>query len=78
MKPRYGLIRAKEFVMKDMYTFDGSEKAAEFTYDRVNESYAALLQRLQLNYIKGGYLNNIVFISLFITVFSLSISPTTQ
>lgn len=53
MKPRFGLIRAKEFVMKDMYTFDGSEKAARYTYDRVNEQYAKLLTDMRLNYVKG-------------------------
>lgn len=54
MKPRFGLIRAKEFVMKDMYTFDGSEKAALFTYDLVNQGYSAVMKRLKLDYAKGG------------------------
>lgn len=53
MKPRFGLIRAKEFIMKDMYTFDGSDKAARYTYERVSESYAAVLKRLRLEYVKG-------------------------
>lgn len=55
MKPRFGLIRAKEFVMKDMYTFDGSEKAARYTYERVNESYVAVMKRLKLDYMKGRW-----------------------
>lgn len=54
MKPRFGLIRAKEFVMKDMYTFDGSEKAARYTYDLVSQSYSAVLNRLKLDYVKGN------------------------
>lgn len=40
--------------MKDMYTFDGSEKAARYTYDLVNESYVSLLKRLQLDFLKGN------------------------
>lgn len=40
--------------MKDMYTFDGSEKAARYTYDLVSESYAAVLKRLNLDYLKGN------------------------
>ena len=32
-RPRYGLIRGREFVMKDMYTFDVDREAAQATYD---------------------------------------------
>lgn len=56
MKPRFGLIRAKEFIMKDMYTFDGSEEAARYTYDRVSQGYVAVLNRLKLDYVKGDSL----------------------
>lgn len=56
MKPRFGLIRAREFVMKDMYTFDGSETAAKYTYERVSDSYAAVMKRLKLDYLKGNSL----------------------
>lgn len=72
MKPRFGLIRAKEFVMKDMYTFDGSEKAARYTYDLVSESYAAVLKRLNLDYLKGNLDSMRSFV--FIWTFSFIIS----
>ena len=32
MRPRYGIIRGREFVMKDMYTFDTDITAAMETY----------------------------------------------
>jgi prolyl-tRNA synthetase len=48
MRPRYGLIRAREFWMKDLYTFDRDEVAAQQTYERVTAAYASLLTELQL------------------------------
>lgn len=53
--------------MKDMYTFDGSDKAARYTYDLVNESYVAVLKRLQLEYLKGNFIVTITVFSLDIT-----------
>ena len=38
MKPRFGLIRSNEFIMKDLYTFDKNTEAAKNTYQEVNLS----------------------------------------
>ncbi|KAA8904148.1 hypothetical protein TRICI_005598 [Trichomonascus ciferrii] len=38
-RPRGGLLRTKEFVMKDMYTFDEDKRAAEKTYRDVQAAY---------------------------------------
>lgn len=46
MKPRFGLIRAKEFLMKDLYTFDLDLKAAHHTYDEVNKQYSKIFRSL--------------------------------
>ncbi|NWI91930.1 SYPM protein, partial [Pitta sordida] len=51
-KPRFGLLRSREFYMKDMYTFDTSEEAAQQTYDQVCEAYCSLFSRLGLPFVK--------------------------
>ena len=61
MKPRFGLLRTKEFLMKDLYTFDVDEKAALDTYNAINEAYAKLLDRLGVNYIKGESENKLTW-----------------
>lgn len=52
MKPRYGLIRAKEFLMKDLYTFDLDLKSAKETYHQVQEQYRKLFESLQIPFVK--------------------------
>jgi len=48
IRPRFGLLRAREFVMKDMYTFHASTACGFETYDRVVAAYKALFQSLGL------------------------------
>ncbi|KNC46035.1 prolyl-tRNA synthetase [Thecamonas trahens ATCC 50062] len=48
IRPRFGLMRAREFVMKDMYTFDVDETAARETYATVTAAYTQLLVSLGL------------------------------
>ncbi|KAJ3044083.1 hypothetical protein HDV00_003187 [Rhizophlyctis rosea] len=45
-RPRSGLLRAREFMMKDLYTFDTSEKAAMDTYDVVGKAYQRIFERI--------------------------------
>lgn len=47
-RPRFGLLRAREFVMKDMYSFDVSKSDAIKTYEEVREAYIRVMQRLEL------------------------------
>lgn len=47
-KPRFGLLRGREFYMKDMYSFDVSEEAAYQTYESVCQAYTRLFARLGL------------------------------
>ncbi|OXB51380.1 hypothetical protein ASZ78_008785 [Callipepla squamata] len=47
-KPRFGLLRSREFYMKDMYTFDASEEAARHTYELVCSAYRSLFEQLGL------------------------------
>lgn len=49
IRPRFGLLRAREFVMKDMYSFDTSFDRALETYEDVVRAYEAILKtRLKL------------------------------
>lgn len=51
--PRHGLLRAREFIMKDMYTFDKDKEAAMQTYDEVNQIYSELFGHLGVPFAKG-------------------------
>lgn len=48
IRPRFGLMRAKEFVMKDAYSFDVSDEAAQTSYQQMYEAYARIFARCGL------------------------------
>ncbi|KAG0297327.1 hypothetical protein BGZ96_006891 [Linnemannia gamsii] len=50
MRARSGLLRGKEFVMKDLYTFDVTEQEAYKTYDEVVLAYRRIMKRLGVPY----------------------------
>jgi len=50
-RPRQGLLRAKEFMMKDLYTFDYSHEKALATYEDVRLAYKNLFDELKLPYL---------------------------
>src|SRR5207245_529298 len=45
IRPRFGLMRAKEFIMKDAYTFDATDELAQVSYQKVYDAYTRLFQR---------------------------------
>lgn len=47
-----GLMRAREFVMKDLYTFDVDRAASLRTYEEVNEAYWKLLSTIGVPFLK--------------------------
>ena len=49
-RPRGGLLRCREFVMKDAYSFDVSEEAAQASYERMRLAYVAIFDRVGLTY----------------------------
>ncbi|XP_028300673.1 putative proline--tRNA ligase, mitochondrial [Gouania willdenowi] len=51
-KPKFGLLRGREFYMKDMYSFDMSEEAAYQTYESVIAAYHRVFARLGLRCIQ--------------------------
>jgi len=50
IRPRFGLIRAREFYMKDAYSFDATDKNAETSYNDVFEAYRRIFQRCGLKF----------------------------
>jgi len=49
-RPRFGLLRAREFMMKDAYSFDVDEKNAEITYKKMFDAYCNIFSRCGLNF----------------------------
>jgi prolyl-tRNA synthetase len=47
-RPKHTLLRAREFLMKDMYSFHLSEECARQTYAEVGGAYGRLFDRLDL------------------------------
>jgi len=47
-RPRFGLIRVKEFTMKDAYSFDMDDAAADRSYQSMYDAYVRIFQRLGL------------------------------
>ncbi len=51
LRPRYGLIRGREFLMKDAYSFDVSEEMAIKSYEKMKETYHKIFKSLGLDYL---------------------------
>lgn len=49
-RPRGGLLRCREFIMKDAYSFDVSEQIARQSYETMRKAYVRIFDRLGLNY----------------------------
>lgn len=50
IRPRFGLIRGREFIMKDGYSFDVDEAQAEVTYQTMYEAYSRIFKRCGLEF----------------------------
>ncbi|EPE03220.1 prolyl-trna synthetase [Ophiostoma piceae UAMH 11346] len=48
MRPRHGILRSREFIMKDLYSFDASVEDAMATYEQVRGAYAAIFAELKV------------------------------
>ncbi len=64
IRPRFGLMRGREFIMKDCYSFDRDEAGLTASYDRMYKAYCSIFDRCGLKYrvseadpgaIGGGY-----------------------
>ena len=49
-RPRFGVMRAREFVMKDAYSFDRTPEAAGISYDKMYAAYSKILNRIGLTF----------------------------
>ncbi len=50
-RPRAGILRGREFVMKDSYSFDVDDAGLEASYQRHREAYIAIMNRLGLEFV---------------------------
>lgn len=48
IRPRFGLMRGREFIMKDGYSFDADEAGADATYQKMYDAYQRIFQRCGL------------------------------
>ncbi|AGE21720.1 proline--tRNA ligase [Geobacillus zalihae] len=49
-RPRFGLLRGREFMMKDAYSFHTSKESLDETYNNMYEAYANIFRRCGLNF----------------------------
>ena len=50
MRPRFGLIRSREFLMKDAYSFDVDEQGLENSYENMRNTYIKIFDEFKLKY----------------------------
>jgi prolyl-tRNA synthetase len=48
IRPRFGLLRAREFIMKDAYSFDATDAAAQLSYQKMFAAYGRIFRRCGL------------------------------
>jgi len=49
-RPRFGLMRGREFIMKDAYSFDKDREGAQISYQTMREAYKRIFDRFGLQY----------------------------
>jgi prolyl-tRNA synthetase len=50
IRPRFGLMRGREFIMKDAYSFDGDEAGARLSYRKMYDAYSRIFTRCGLTF----------------------------
>ena len=50
IRPRFGVMRAREFIMKDAYSFDVDQAGLEESYRKMHDAYVAIFERLGLGF----------------------------
>ena len=50
IRPRFGLMRGREFIMKDAYSFDVDEAAAKASYQKMYDAYTCIFTRCGLTF----------------------------
>lgn len=50
VRPRFGVMRSREFIMKDAYSFHVTQESLQETYDVMHQSYCKIFDRIGLDY----------------------------
>jgi prolyl-tRNA synthetase len=50
IRPRFGLMRGREFIMKDLYSFDADYEGLDTSYKKMHAAYQAIYERMSLDY----------------------------
>ncbi|OMK87548.1 proline--tRNA ligase [Yersinia pestis] len=50
VRPRFGVMRAREFLMKDAYSFHTTQESLQETYDAMYTAYSKIFSRMDLNF----------------------------
>lgn len=50
IRPRFGLMRGREFIMKDAYSFDADESGARLSYQKMYDAYTRIFTRCGLSF----------------------------
>ncbi len=50
VRPRFGVMRSREFIMKDAYSFHLTQECLQNTYDRMHQAYCNIFERLGFDY----------------------------
>ena len=52
IRPRFGVMRAREFLMKDAYSFHLNQESLEEEYEKMSQTYESIFRKLELNFRK--------------------------
>ncbi len=50
IRPRFGVMRSREFIMKDAYSFHADQESLQETYDDMHQAYCNIFERIGLDY----------------------------
>ncbi|AQY51130.1 prolyl-tRNA ligase [Listeria weihenstephanensis FSL R9-0317] len=50
LRPRFGLLRGREFIMKDAYSFHATEESLDATYEKMYQAYSNIFKRCGLDF----------------------------
>ena len=50
IRPRFGVMRSREFIMKDAYSFDIDDEGMDVSYQKMHAAYTAIFERLGLTF----------------------------
>ena len=50
IRPRFGVMRSREFIMKDAYSFHATQESLQETYDVMYDTYSRIFARLGLDF----------------------------